>query len=272
MFDGRRALTLSALKRRVLRTDAWSSLLVRVKHPIYSNDPNLVSGDGIYSADDWGRTRAMGAAVYGTDGTQYDSDHEWLGYVFSVERGKVLAALSLADAVDFTQYASVFEIGCGDMPQAFVLKNAFRHLRYRATDFDATTIEKCARLPILSDIDKGVFDVSHDDPRALDGFELLLSWAIEYALDDATLLRILRAAKDRRMPYVMCSVSIAGCLDQIAYVKASWRRERLLAAKKIRMHGWSRSVRWFASLAKTADMKLQILGRHGSYFCLQFIP
>jgi len=108
--------------KSILRSiDPWASELLRLKIPTYTQDPNLVSGDGIYKAEEWSLTREKGAELYGTDGSQYDSENNYIKYLFRIENMKILSSISLADHFDFSKYDYIFEIGCGDMAQALVI-------------------------------------------------------------------------------------------------------------------------------------------------------
>src|SRR5262245_18430850 len=89
--------------------EPWTGTLVSLKTSHYTDNPNTVgSGDGVETADDWTRSRRHGAVSLGTDGTQLDSDDNYIRYIFGVESINLIGALSLAKVFDFSRYSSIF--------------------------------------------------------------------------------------------------------------------------------------------------------------------
>jgi len=251
----------------ILRSvDPWTSKLLRLKIPTYTQDPNLVSGDGIYKAEEWSLTRKKGAELYGTNGSQYDDDYNYLKYIFLIENMKVLSAISLSKHFDFAKYNRIFEIGCGDMSQALTIKNMFPDLQYVATDYDPYVINKCSNLPILRDIKKDVFDALNPNFDAIQDFDLFISWGVDYALEDEYLLNLLHHCKKQNIPFLICSPSVAGFTDLLSHAV------RKKQTQKFRMHGWSRSIKTFRDFSHKSGMSLKIIGKHGNYYCLLFNP
>lgn len=196
------------MKRVMSEVEPWTGYLASLKAPGYADDPNVVgAGEGVFTAEDWTRTRQRGLASLGTDGTQFDSNEKYLRYILGTEGINVIGAIALAQAYDFSPYRSIYEIGCGDMAQAYVLHRLYPEVRYVATDLDPYVIERCSRLSVLDGIQKGVVDVLsvQDGTPPFAGFDLLMSWGMEYALDDEQLLRLMRMARESRVPYLMCS-------------------------------------------------------------------
>ncbi|MBI3899621.1 MAG: hypothetical protein HY308_15190 [Gammaproteobacteria bacterium] len=262
-------------KRLAGELEPWTGWLASLKTPGYSDDPNVVGmGEGIYTADDWSRTRRQGLASFGTDGTQFDSDDNYLRYIFSSEGMNVVAAISLARVFDFNRYRSIFEIGCGDMSQAYVLHRLYPQKRYVATDLDPYVIDRCSRLSVLAGIEKSALNVLAIDEGAAPfaGFDLLMSWGMEYALDDTQLLRLLKLVRRHRVPYLMCSATALGLGKYVRHLLFSSKRKRLLNERRLRFSGWERSVRHFSQLARTADLRLKVIGRFGFHFCMLYEP
>jgi hypothetical protein len=265
-----------ALRRRVrnilISIDPWTSGSLRLKEPVYTEDPNLLTGAGVYSAEEWSSSRRKGAVLCGRDGSQYDNDHKYLEYIFHIESMKVLSAICLASHFDFGKYDRVIEIGCGDMPQALVVKNMFPDLQYLATDYDPYVIARCSDLSILKNIEKAVFDASGPNLDVIEGCELLLSWGVDYALEDKYLLRLLCACKEHRICFLLCSPSIIGLIRLLIHIVRKRADARKLSEHNIRMHGWSRSLGSFRHLARRAGMRMEVIGKCGSYLCLLFTP
>jgi hypothetical protein len=72
---------------------------------------------------------------------------------------------------------------------------------------------RCSRLSVLKGIEKSVVNVlSMTEASApFAGFDLLMSWGMEYALDDNQLQRLMEIVARNRVPYLMCSATtIAG--------------------------------------------------------------
>lgn len=262
--------------RRVLaEIEPWSGWLINARTPSYTDDPNTVAGgNGVYTAEDWTRTRSRGLPSRGTDGSQFEDDDAYLRYVFSIETPNVIGALTLARGFDFARYRSIFELGAGDMAQAFVLHRLYPRIRYIATDLDPYIVERCERLRLLAGIGKQVLDVRAITPAAppFAGFDLVMSWGMDYALDDAELVRLLRMVGDRGIPYLLCSATTIGLAKYLHGLITLPRNQSLSNARRLRMHGWCRSIRRFKRLGVNAGMKMKVIGRFGYFFCILFEP
>lgn len=258
----------------VLAIDAWTSVPIRLKTPLYTTDPvNLDSGSGIYGAHEWSATREKGDGTYGTDGRQYDTDDKYLQYAFGLEGYRIISAILLANSYNFGEIGHVLELGCGDMVQSLVLKKRFPHLHYVASDFDPYVIERCSQLRTLDGIEKRVLDVLKisDKETPFSDADLLMSWGLDYALDDEQFVNLLISIKRADVPYLMCSPTVAGPLKHgIHYIRKILKSERLVEQKRLRMHGFLRTAGYFLSLANRAGMKTRVIGPRGSYFCILF--
>jgi hypothetical protein len=266
---------VAVVRRFAADIEPWTGWVASLRVPGYSDDPNVVAnGDSVYTAEDWSRTRRAGLASFGTDGTQFDSNEKYLRYIFSTESHNVIAAMLLAKAFDLSRYRSIYEIGCGDMAQAYVIHSLHPAIRYVATDLDPYVIERCSRLTVLDGIEKSVLNVLEVPEAAppFAGFDLLTSWGMEYALDDAQLLRLLHMACRHRVPYLLCSATTVGLGKYVRYLLSSPKRRRLLRQQRLRHAGWERSVLRFAQLARAANMRMRALGRFGHHFCLLYEP
>lgn len=260
------AVRLSA-RRLLSEIEPWSGCLASLCVPGYISDPATVSrGEGVYKADDWSIARQRDMP--------WDSDETYLQHIFGSEGMNVIAPISLARIFDFSRYRSIWEIGCGDMPQAYVIHRLYPRIRYVATDLDPWVIDRCSRLRVLEGIDKRVLDVlaisETEVPFA--GSELLVSWGMEYALDDAQFLRLLGMARRHRVPYLMCSATTIGLGKYLRYLVQTPKRARLIKQRKIRLTGWERSLLHFYRLARRAQLHMEVLGRHGHHFCALFEP
>ena len=213
-----------------------------------------------------------GAKIYGTDGSEHASDENYLSRGFGAESVKVVAALSLMDVFDLRSYKEILEIRCGDIIQALVIKHRYPNVAYLATDFDPYMIQQCAKLTPLNPIRKGVLDImslSVDDER-LRQFDLIISWGVDYTLQDNQLLRLLEAIQSSGASYLMCSGTLIGPAKFVYSLARTAKMNRLLRSGLVREQGWQRSIGRFRRFAKYAGMNVRILGMHGFYFCLLF--
>jgi len=263
---------LGSLKRAVADVEPWLGSFFSQTIPGYSDEPEVVTlGAGVYTAADWTRLRKDGSSSFGTSGSEFDDDEKYLRYIFGLEGMNVAGAIMLAKAFDFTRHHSVLEIGCGAMAQAYVLHKTFPHLRYLATDLDPYVVDRCSQLPVLCGIEKKVLNVlSVDEVTPFAGIDLLMSWGMEYALDDDELLRLLTLAGQANVPYLLCSATIFGPLKYAKFVSKYALRARLGDERKLRLTGWHRSLGKFRYLARAAGLKIQPLGRFGHHFCMLF--
>lgn len=258
-----------ALHRVLAEVEPWTGWLASLRFPGYVDDPAIVRrGEGVFRAGDWSAVRQAQVAAALAD------DESYLRHILGPEGINIVGAVSLAQAFDFARYGSIFELGCGDMAQAYVVHRLHPGIRYVASDLDPWVIEQCARLPALAGIEKRVLDVltvpEAEAPFA--GFDLLVSWGMEYALDDEQLLRLLRTVRRHRLPYLLCSATAAGLGKWLRYRWRARARARLAAQGRLRLSGWERSPLRLRMLAHRAGLRTSAIGRFGYHYCLLFEP
>ena len=247
----------------LLNLDWRAGRHLALKLPAYIQEQYLPEGAGVYSCEEWSLARTRGYREAGADSAQLDTDEAYLRRVFSTHVANLHAALRLASTFDFTSRKAVLELGCGEMIQAYILKNIFPHLRYKATDFDSYIIEKCMRLPLLGPLEKGVLDVSALTAGDLAGFDLVLSWELLYALDDTKLRSLFHAAGAARAPLLACTSQLTGPIRFLlrAIKNLNWRPggfhyERLVRRGALRHHGWNPSLGYYDRLARPCGLRL----------------
>lgn len=269
-----------SIKDALILADALSGFLISMEQPLTTVDQNLSTEKGPYTADEWRQTRIKGYNKIGADASAVSNNQKYLGRIFSTERRKLLAALSLAEHFDFNNYSSILEIGCGEMIQAFVIKNSFPHVRYRATDLDSYIIEKCAQLSVLANLEKGTFNLMDDGLEKFEGIDLVIGWGVEYAIDRKHLFQFLRSARERSVPVLLCTQQIIGMLRYVSrYVRTRGFHANFLAKKGVRLHGWVRSFRFWREIADRVNMHMRIMrapstqmGGQANYYWLLFEP
>ncbi|MFL6623372.1 MAG: hypothetical protein ACJ8NR_12335, partial [Sulfurifustis sp.] len=258
---------LRAAHRIAGEVEPWTGWLASFSLPGYTDDPRLVGrGNGVYSAEDWSTVRR--------EDLPWDSDETYLGYIFGREGINVIGAITLAGVFDFSRFRSIFEIGCGDMAQAYVIHRLHPAIRYVATDLDGSVIERCAKLSVLDGIEKRVLDVlAVAEGRApFAGFDLLMSWGMEYALDDRQLLQLYAMARVHEVPYLLCSATTAGIGKYFRHLLQTRRRARGVRERRLRLTGWERSPLRFQRLARRVGLRVTVLGRFGYHFCMLLEP
>ncbi len=245
--------------------EPWSGWLASLCVPGYTADANVVNrGEGVFKVEDWSIARQRDLP--------WNDDESYLRYIFGREGINVIGAIALAQAFDFGRYRSIWEIGCGDMSQAYIIHRLHPGIRYVATDLDPWVIDRCAQLSILGGIEKKVLNVLSmpAGQAAFAGFDLLMSWGMEYALDDQQFLSLLATVRDYRVPYLMCSATTTGLGKYLRYLLRMPRRARLIKQRQVRLTGWERSPLHFYRLARRARLHMTVIGRFGYHFCALF--
>lgn len=251
------------IRQELINLDIRAGRYLALKLPAYIEERWAADHQGVYTAEEWSHARSAGYRGNEPGQELLDSEEGYRRQLATHNAPAVHAAQRLATVLDFHRYDSVIEIGAGEMAQAYTLTNLFPHLRYRATDFDPYVIEKCAALPLLGRIEKGLLDVSRLTARDLDGFKLLVGWEIIYALDEAMLRTVFSACTAARVPFLAATTQLLGPLR---YLNRTWRNtswglrpshyEKLVKARRIRMHGWNPSLGYYQRQARAAGMKL----------------
>lgn len=247
----------------LINLDLMAGRYIALRLPAYIEERWSAKQQGAYTAEEWSHARTAGYRGNDTGNPLLATEAGYLQQLATHNAPAVHAAQRLAGILDFQHYNSVLEIGAGEMAQAYTLSNLFPHLRYRATDFDPYVIEKCAALPLLGRIEKGLLDVSRLSLRDLDGFKLLVGWEIIYALDEPALQTVFSACRAARVPFLAATTQLLGPLR---YLRRTWRDtawglhsshyQRLANERRIRMHGWNPSLGYYQQQASKAGMKL----------------
>jgi len=241
-------------------------------HPFFVEDPAAAVGAGIYTPEDWNRVRQHQTAPLGSNEDRYGSDDAYRRYLASIHQSKILSVQSLLRAFDFRNYGRILELGCGDMPQAFVISSQFPDISYTATDFDPHVIANCGRLPLLSGIHKSVVDVTGDDLGVLQHHDLALSWSLEFSLNDEQLVNLFAACRTYSVPYLLCTHTAIGPIRYLHRSCLMKKQAKQVPRSRHRMLGWLRSVGEIARLARQAGMALQSKGLHVNHVALLFTP
>ena len=241
--------------------------------PFFVEDPAAAAGAGIYTTEEWNRIRQHQTAPLGSDEDRYGSDDAYRRYLASIHQSKIQSVQSLLRMFDFRKYDRILELGCGDMPQAFVVSSQFPDISYTATDFDPHVIASCARLPLLSGIRKFVFDVTRDDLGVLQHHDLAVSWSLEFSLNNEQLVNLFAACRTYSVPYLLCTHAAIG---PIGYLHRSClmkkQAKQVPTRNRHRIIGWLRSVGELARLARQAGMGLQSKALHVNHVALLFVP
>jgi hypothetical protein len=259
------------VKNAYSEVEPWTGALLSLEALSYSDNPNSVaSGIGVETAEDWSNVRRKGWAALGTDGTHLANDENYIRHILGAESINLIGVLSLMKVFDFGRYRSIFEIGCGDMAQAYVIHQLYPKIRYLATDLDPHVIEHCSQLQVLAGVEKRTLNVLSiaDDRAPFEGFDLLMSWGMEYALDDSQLIQLFRMVKRTRISYLMCSASTIGLIQYARQRLRDRKLQALVGERKLRMNGWRRSIGRFRALSREAGLDMQTLGRFGYHFCM----
>lgn len=238
--------------------------------PLFVEDPAAASSAGPYTAADWSRIRQKQTAPFGPDQYRYDSDDTYRQYLAHVHEDKILSVQLLMKHFDFGRYRRILELGCGDMPQAHAICSRFPAILYTATDFDPAVIENCGRLPMLSGIRKLVLDAARDDLDELGNNDLVISWSLEFSLEDQHLTRLFAACRRHSVPYLLCTHTAVGPL---AYLRRSWMQWcQQSNPQGLRLLGRLRSVGEIARLARQAGMMLQSRAYYVNHAVMLFTP
>lgn len=250
-------------RQKLINLDLWAGRYVALKLPAYIEERWSANQQGAYTAEEWSHARSAGYRGNEPGNLLLETEAGYHQQLATHNAPAVHAAKRLAITLDFRRYDSVLEIGCGEMAQAFTLTNAYPHLRYRATDFDPYVIEKCAGLAVLHRIEKGLLDVRRLTATDLAGFKLLTGWEIIYAFDDPVLQTVLAACRESRVPFLAATTQLLGPLR---YLRRTWRDtawglrssrlQRLVDARRVRMHGWNPSLGYYHQQARRAGLRL----------------
>lgn len=247
----------------LINLDLMAGRYIALRLPAYIEERWSAKQQGAYTAEEWSHARSAGYRGNATGNILLDTEKGYRQQLATYNAPAVHAARRFAATLDFKRYDSILEIGCGEMAQAFTITNLYPHLRYRATDFDPYVIEKCARLALLDRIEKGLLDVSRLSVHDLAEFKLLVGWEIIYALDEPLLQTVFSACHDAKVPFMAATTQLLGPLR---FLRRTWRDtawgftrstyQRLVAERRIRMHGWNPSLGYYQQQASKAGMKL----------------
>lgn len=264
--------TGSVMAAGVKRLDFLLQEHCRIAYPLFIEGPTEIDLSHVIASEDWRRIRQQQIASSGAGADRYNSDQHYRRYLSWVREGKLHSVESLLRVFDFGRFRRPIELGCGDMPQAYTIIARFPTIEYTATDFDSHVIECCARLPILGGIRKFVFDVTRDDLDALKNYDLVLSWSLEFSLQDDQLLKLFRACSNHSVPYLLCSHTTIGPLGYLYWAYIARKQKVQGGGNCLRLFGWMRSVAELTRLAESAGMRLQWSSYCVNHAVLFFVP
>lgn len=226
----------------------------------------LAGSDGVYSVDEWSTTRRARelAAVYS------DPTDESYRRTIQSRPDKVDLTHRLCQAIDFSKVRTIGEIGGAPYMQARQIVEAYPALKYLATDQDSASNNLLSQVPMLGKLDIRTFNVKRDDLSLLDDCDWLITFAVDYALEDNDIMRLLEYVHDRRKTWLMLSVSIAD-LPRYLRLRLGFLYRQLIGRPQ-RFHGWERSMGWFATTCETLGLRLEDKGRIGAYRVLLMSP
>lgn len=264
---------MSAVIRSIVRrTDSALQSRTCLVLPLFVDDPRADSEAGIYSAEDWDRNRLLNTEPFRPELDRYGSDEEYCSYLAAIHESKILSVQSLIRTFDFSQYNRIIELGCGDMPQAYTIWSSFPDIAYTATDFDRRVIEKCSQLPMLRGICKSVFDVVRDDLNELKNHDLVISWSLEFSLNNMQLTNLFAACKKNFVPYLLCTHTTIGPFGYFSRARSQAKQRKRTRGNGMQMLGWLRSTGEIARLAGQEGMVLRTRSRHINHTVLLFTP
>jgi hypothetical protein len=232
---------------------------VRLKCRTYTLDPARVGGDGVYSVAEWGAARRAAELAELYDEPTDDNYRN----VLNRNPEKVEAARQVCQHLDFDTIRSIGEMGGAPYIQALEIASTFPNLRYLATDHDEESNGVLARVPLLSGLTIRTFSATDGDLSIFDECDWLISFAVDYALTDDALMRILKYVRDTGKIWALFSVSIIGVAKYLR-LHAGFAQRRLRRIPQ-RFHGWSRSVDWYREAARSAGLRLDSRGQIGPY-------
>jgi hypothetical protein len=239
---------------------------------LFIEDSTATPGVRVDTSEDWHQIRQQQVESSGAGADRYSSDEDYRRYLSWVREGKLLSVESLLRVFNFGQFKRPIELGCGDMPQAYTISARFPTIDYTATDFDPHVIERCARLPILNGIRKLVFDVRRDDLDALKNYDLVVSWSLEFSLDNGQLTKLFTACRKHSVPYLLCSHATIGPLGYLYWARVAKIQKQRVEENRLRLFGWLRSVAELTRLAKHAGMSLKSKSYCVNHAALLFFP
>lgn len=239
---------------------------MNLKCKAYTWDKTLAGSDGVYSVSEWSTTRRAQELA----DTYRDSTDENYKKTIQSRPDKVLLTNAICKTLDFGSVKSVGEIGGVPYMQARQIVEKYPSLKYLATDQDAASNDVLARVPMLSKLNIQTFDAKQGDLSLFDDCDWIITFAVDYALDDEDIMRLLGYLRDKRKTWLLFSVSIAG-LPRYLRLRAGFL-QRALIGRPQRFHGWERSIGWFSSACDSFGLHLEDRGKIGGYRLLWISP
>jgi hypothetical protein len=232
---------------------------VRLKCKSYTWDQNLAGTDGVYSTREWSTARR---ALELADIYRAPTDEHYRG-VIRARPDKTALVSALFKELDFSSVGAIGEIGGAPYIQAHQITEKFPSLRYLATDQDEASNAVLSRVPMLSRLDIRNFNVKTDDPAIFDECDWLITFAVDYALSDEELARLLTYVRNKRKSWALLSVSIAN-LPKYLRLRAGFLQRKLTGTPQ-RFHGWSRSIDWYHAICRSTGVRLEVRGDFDGY-------
>lgn len=234
-------------------------------HSVHTRDFNTVrSGSGIYNGSEWAVTRKNSLSFYSNPTLQ-----NYFRMIFN-DPDKILSANKLCEKFDFSDRNLVGDIGGVPFSQSWAIKTIFPSLKFVLTDYDSGSLVKHKVCPPFAgeDCDFVPFDAIVDDLTVFRECNILTMWGVDYALNDADLIRLFELVKNQKIPLLMATLDIDSGNRIRQFVSELYGRV-LQVFGRSRYHGVLRNQAYIMALSKSIDVTCELVVADSNYRILR---
>ena len=228
---------------------------------VYTRDRNVIGENkGIYTSDDWNKTRAIDYKFYSNPSIQNYLE------MINDDDSKIIAAKDLATKFDFTKINRIGDIGGIPFSQTWTLKKIFPHLKFHLTDYDSKSMKSfidCLAFK-SDDFTFEKFDAISDNLEIFNECDLLVMWGVDYALDDDALFRIFEYLLNNNKRILLSSMNIDNDYLFKNFLRLIYNFFQSFFGNA-RYHGVLRSQKYFQKLFKEKNIKSRLISSSNDY-------
>lgn len=233
-------------------------------YSVYTTDKNLIcKGDGVYSSEDWGFTREKNDSLFSLPNT-----YNYYKSIF-LDGKKLCSVSNLIQNFKLEDFSLVGDIGGVPFSQAWAMKQLCPGLKFILTDYDSRSIESLMNLSIFSsDYRLHVFDAKKDDYLLFDDCDLLTMWGVDYALEDADLIRLFKYTQEMGKKLLIATLDVDTGHTPWTFVKrmiSQLIQKNQARLSRKRFHGMMRNSRYINLIAERACANCRTVMADGLY-------
>lgn len=224
---------------------------------------------GVYSGNEWSQTRKINDYMHSSP-----SELNYRKYSYPQYK-KIASAYALLHKYDFSKHKILGDLGGYPFFQFSVIRDFFPNLKGVLTDFDKVSIENIKNMKRFKNSKVSFFDIKSRKFEIFDDCDLLMMWAVDYALNDNDLIELFKYVVKNKIVLLVASNNV----EKKSFINKRVIKnfipnnlynfiKKFIFQKKVlksRVHGYLRTKNYFKNLCKISGAKFSDIYSDDTY-------